>query len=78
MNECVVSVDMTMRNDAVETRDDAIDDATGKAAKDAVVQLPEIAKNEIRDAGSVQSRKIKNKTALNDLAVCALTRAGIQ
>ena len=93
MNECVVPGDMSMRDDAVEMRDnaveirddavemrddDAIDDVIARAAKEAIVQLPEIAKNEIRDAGSVQSLKVKNKTALNDISVCVFMRAGIQ
>ena len=57
---------------------DAVDDRIARSAKEAIAQLGETVKKEIRDAGSVQSLKIKNKTALNDIAVCAFTRAGIQ
>ena len=49
MNERVVSEDMAMRDDAVEMRDDAVDDAIARATKEAIVQLPEIGKNEICD-----------------------------
>ena len=63
---------------AGEADSEAINNMIRKAAKEAILQISEATSQEIRDAGSVQSLKIKNKTALNDLSACAFTRAGIQ